>query len=66
MKVVLNGVKAYTERHYTRLEKVGEDRFMLRWALQQMDGAGGGDMVVDGLTNGHSDKVNGIASIITL
>ena len=47
---VLYGVKAYTERHYTRLEKVSEERFVLRWALQQKNGAGGGDSVVDGPT----------------
>lgn len=37
MKDVVDGLKAYTERHYTRLEKTGEERFVLRWALSQMD-----------------------------
>jgi U3 small nucleolar RNA-associated protein 13 len=37
MKDVVDGLKAYTERHYTRLEKTGEERFVLLWALGQMD-----------------------------
>ncbi|OQO07505.1 hypothetical protein B0A48_07202 [Cryoendolithus antarcticus] len=38
VKDVLDGLKAYTERHLTRLEKIGEERFVLLWALQQMQG----------------------------
>ncbi|KAK5164090.1 U3 small nucleolar RNA-associated protein 13 [Saxophila tyrrhenica] len=57
VKDVVDGLKAYTERHYARLERAGEERFVLLWALQQMDEVGGG---VDGgeLTNG---TVNGVA-----
>ena len=41
VKDVLDGLRAYTERHYNRLEKTSEERFVLLWALQQMDGVGG-------------------------
>ena len=37
IKDVLDGLKAYTERHYGRLEKMGEERWVLLWTLQQMD-----------------------------
>ncbi len=44
LKDVLDGLRAYTERHYSRLEKTAEERFVLLWALQQMDEVGvGGD-----------------------
>ena len=53
VKDVLDGLKAYTDRHYTRLEKVGEERFVLLWALQQMDEVGGEDVgLVKGM-HGH-------------
>ena len=55
VKDVLDGLKAYTERHYTRLEKTSEERFVLLWALQQMDEVGGGDDAM--LLNGNG--VNG-------
>ena len=47
VKDVLDGLRAYTERHYSRLERMGEERFVLVWALQQMQGVGGA------LTNGN-------------
>lgn len=56
VKEVLDGLKAYTEKRYTRLEKTSEERFVLLWALQQMDEVAGGDGVVDGLTNGHAEE----------
>lgn len=37
VKDVLDGLKAYSERHYQRLEKTSEERFVLLWALGQMD-----------------------------
>lgn len=37
IKDVLEGLKAYTERHYGRLEKMAEERWVLLWTLQQMD-----------------------------
>ena len=37
VKDVLEGLKAYTERHYGRLEKMAEERWVLLWTLQQMD-----------------------------
>jgi U3 small nucleolar RNA-associated protein 13 len=42
VKDVLDGLKAYTERHYARLDKMGEERFVLLWALQQMEGVAAG------------------------
>ncbi|KAK4546198.1 hypothetical protein LTR36_002335 [Oleoguttula mirabilis] len=43
VKDVLDGLKAYTQRHYERLETTGAERFVLAWALQQMgDVVGGG------------------------
>lgn len=38
---VLDGLKAYTERHYQRLEKMAEERWVLLWTLQQMDETSG-------------------------
>jgi U3 small nucleolar RNA-associated protein 13 len=58
VKDVLDGLKAYTERHYARLEKMGEERFVLLWALQQMDGVGGGG---EGVVNGHVGDASGIS-----
>lgn len=37
VKDVIDGLKAYTERHYGRLEKMAEERWVLAWTLQQMD-----------------------------
>ena len=56
VKDVLDGLRAYTERHYARLEKTSEERFVLLWALQQMDEVGGGDGLgaANGFTNGHA------------
>lgn len=36
-KDVFDALKAYTERHYSRLEKTADERFVLLWALQQME-----------------------------
>ena len=51
VKDVLDGLKAYTQRHYERLERTSEERFVLLWALQQMDSVGG-----DALTNGNREE----------
>jgi U3 small nucleolar RNA-associated protein 13 len=51
VKDVLDGLKAYTERHYARLDKMGEERFVLLWALQQMDGVAAGG-ALDGAPKG--------------
>lgn len=54
MRDVLDGLKAYTERHYARLESTAEERFVLLWALQQMDDVGGDvRSLTNGTTNGH-------------
>lgn len=50
VKDVLDGLKAYTERHYQRIEKNGEERFVLLWALQQMDEVGGDVLMANGHT----------------
>ncbi|KAK5137626.1 hypothetical protein LTR08_007921 [Meristemomyces frigidus] len=64
VKDVLDGLKAYTQRHHERLEKTGEERFVLLWALQQMDDVGG-DMLSNGLMNGHHEEdmvmIDGVA-----
>jgi U3 small nucleolar RNA-associated protein 13 len=49
VKDVVDALKAYTERHYTRLEKTGEERFVLLWALGQMDDVSG----MKGIENGY-------------
>lgn len=56
VKDVLDGLKAYTQRHYERLEKTSEERFVLLWALQQMDDVGG-DALSTGLSNGLSNGI---------
>lgn len=48
MKDVVDGLRAYTERHYTRLEKTGEERFVLKWALGQMDDVAATNGVIGG------------------
>ncbi|KAK3068646.1 U3 small nucleolar RNA-associated protein 13 [Teratosphaeriaceae sp. CCFEE 6253] len=61
VKDVLDGLKAYTQRHYDRLGTVSEERFVLQWALQQMDAVGGAaatglsNGLGDGMSNGHSE-----------
>ncbi|PNS18977.1 hypothetical protein CAC42_6072 [Sphaceloma murrayae] len=37
VKDVLDGLKAYTDKHYARLEKMAEERYVLMWTLQMMD-----------------------------
>lgn len=55
VKDVIDGLKAYTQRHYERLERTGDERFVLLWAIQQMDSVGG-DVMANGLTNGHAEQ----------
>nr|POE63159.1 putative u3 small nucleolar rna-associated protein 13 [Quercus suber] len=58
VKDVLDGLKAYTERHVTRAQKTSEERFVLLWALQQMSDIGGGGGGVDdrmGINGGGED-----------
>lgn len=49
---VVDGLKAYTERHRGRLEVTASERFVLLWAMQQMDDVDGPDPT-NGLINGH-------------
>ncbi|KAF4550270.1 Utp13 specific WD40 associated domain-containing protein [Elsinoe fawcettii] len=37
IKDVLDGLKAYTDKHYARLEKMAEEQYVLMWTLQMMD-----------------------------
>lgn len=55
VKDVLDGLKAYTERHYARLDKMGEERFVLLWALQQMDGVAAGGALDGAHGSGKED-----------
>lgn len=57
-KDVLDALKAYTDRHYARLEKTSEERFVMLWALEQMDGNVSGEvaMLTNGKTNGHVEE----------
>lgn len=45
-KDLLDALKAYTERHDQRLAKLGEERFVLSWAIQSMDGLGMNDLAM--------------------
>jgi U3 small nucleolar RNA-associated protein 13 len=56
VKDVVDALKAYTERHYTRLEKTGEERFVLLWALGQMDDVSGMKGIENGYANGHGEE----------
>ncbi|KAK4897636.1 U3 small nucleolar RNA-associated protein 13 [Elasticomyces elasticus] len=58
VKDVLDGLKAYTQRHYDRLNTVSEERFVLQWALQQMDAVGGAadGVLLNGTSNGHAEE----------
>ena len=57
MKDVIDGLKAYTERHYSRLEKTADERFVLLWTLQQMDDVGGNEFTLtNGLMNGYHEE----------
>jgi U3 small nucleolar RNA-associated protein 13 len=42
VKDVLDALRAYTDRHHSRHEKTADERFVLMWALQEMDDVNGG------------------------
>lgn len=42
---VLDGLKAYTEKHTARLDKMAEEKFVLVWTLQMMDDTAAVDTV---------------------
>ncbi|KAF7190381.1 putative U3 small nucleolar RNA-associated protein 13 [Pseudocercospora fuligena] len=56
VKDVNDALKAYTERHYQRLEKTGEERYVLLWALRQMDdvSSAGRSALLNNGVNGHA------------
>lgn len=55
MRDVVEGLRAYTERHQTRLERQGEERFVLVWALEQMDAVGGEVGQLNGVAGREGD-----------
>jgi U3 small nucleolar RNA-associated protein 13 len=57
VKDVLDALKAYTDRHHSRHEKTADERYVLMWALQEMDDVNGGLNGTLGVTNGtaHDD-----------
>ena len=59
---VLDALKAYTERHYARLDRAAEERFVLLWTLEQMDEVGGGDEAL--LLNGHTLTNGGVELMV--
>ncbi|KAK0949572.1 U3 small nucleolar RNA-associated protein 13, partial [Friedmanniomyces endolithicus] len=62
---VLDGLKAYTQRHYDRLGAVSEERFVLLWALQQMDAVDGG--AIDGVVGeGMGNGLGGEGDVVML
>ena len=70
VKDIIDALKAYTERHLSRLEKTADERFVLLWALQQMDEVGGGEVELDqgvlngnghAMRNGDDMMLNGVA-----
>jgi U3 small nucleolar RNA-associated protein 13 len=54
VKDVLDALKAYTDRHHSRHEKTADERYVLMWALQEMDDVNGG-------LNGTLEVTNGTA-----
>ena len=55
-KDVFDALRAYTERHYQRLEKTTDERFVLLWALRQMHQVSDVLRQTDGETNGHGQE----------
>ncbi|KAK5111573.1 hypothetical protein LTR62_004869 [Meristemomyces frigidus] len=66
MKDVLDGLRAYTQRHVERAEKVGEERFVLLWALQQMDGVGGAIRAEKGINGTDEARGEGPGDMMML
>ncbi|KAF2212607.1 hypothetical protein CERZMDRAFT_97105 [Cercospora zeae-maydis SCOH1-5] len=56
VKDVLDALKAYSDRHYQRLEKTSEERFVLLWALRQMDDVSTANLQLTNGVNGHSEE----------
>jgi U3 small nucleolar RNA-associated protein 13 len=54
VKDVLDALKAYTDRHHSRHEKTADERYVLMWALQEMDEVNGG-------LDGSLEVTNGVA-----
>jgi U3 small nucleolar RNA-associated protein 13 len=52
LKEVLDALKAYTERHYRRMEELVDESYLVEYTLREMDevafaGNGGGEMEQD-------------------
>ena len=70
-KEVIEALKVYTERHYKRVEEVGEEAWVVEWMWREMNGgmrdvavAGGrgGDEMMEDVVNGHgyANGMNGV------
>ncbi|KAF2759366.1 WD40 repeat-like protein [Pseudovirgaria hyperparasitica] len=63
MRDLLDGIKAYTERHFKRLEEMIDESFLVDFTLAQMDGLG----LVRNVIKGNSDSAgnpSGVDDII--
>ncbi|KAK5149233.1 hypothetical protein LTR04_007304, partial [Oleoguttula sp. CCFEE 6159] len=61
LKEVLDALKAYTERHYSRMQKLGDEAYLVTYTLQQMDEVNGIDLgglsTTDGKGGAHEEDV---------
>ncbi|KAH8804552.1 WD40-repeat-containing domain protein [Xylogone sp. PMI_703] len=69
LKEVLDALKAYTERHYKRIEELVDESFLLEYTLRGMDGLDmdldvSEERGVDGSGKGKSIDINGEHDII--
>lgn len=61
LKDILDAIRAYSERHYKRVEELVDESYLLDFTLREMDEVGGGE--VQAITNGtggldmHADVV---------
>lgn len=63
LREVLYALKAYTERHLSRLQEMVDESYLVEYTLRQMDEVGG---VGKGLTNGHIGQDNSGKDIVTI
>jgi U3 small nucleolar RNA-associated protein 13 len=51
LKEVLDALRAYTERHYKRMEELVDESYLVEYTLREMDDVGFGEDVMDGSGN---------------
>jgi U3 small nucleolar RNA-associated protein 13 len=51
LKEVLDTLRAYTERHYKRMEELVDESYLVEYTLREMDDVGFGEDVMDGSGN---------------